>query len=371
MLCLFLLSPVRALSLEERAKELNENADCAFAYHSFLYTETYVPFQGGKAVWDSLNLTQCQAVDMLLLYDKLQELRDIMRSQALSCQPYDELKLEYMRTKLEQIFVREIWPYRLTAFGKERLEAEVLAIPEELAKLKESMKERFIGDGDGKIKMQISENQFDTWFAEWTEQYKNRIPNYIYCKQDAWAQVTEIKNSLNYKFGEILIAYFEFREALKIKQNIQNYYKNLGLFQKNEEDPRFKFFGSLGKGNLKEELQNWEEAWQNAGDVYDNFYTDIEKDSSQKNLLVADLSPGLSFDEAIALLDSQEIALTLETDHLAREARYSVRYGANGELVQQKQEQEVFAMTQSLQQSKSSILNMLQNGEKIYERQCR
>lgn len=314
-------------------------------------------------ITDIWQLSYCQVLDVLELYDELESLRDAYRGAAAACSNTAEYKERYKEIMLELYFIRRIQPAApglLRQYDIANLEARQEA---ELIRLEEEMVDLFVNDQD-----YIDEGVLRLYFDELAKKYEDKIANYRKCDEGPWAQVQEPFVS----FVETMKELQEFGQDLEVP-NYKEIYSMDTL--KGGEGGGLQGVVKINDGGITNTVQ----------EAFGYFKTRREQKQSEleQPIDVADLggietsessssSSTFTIEEALQTIESSEVNYATKDRHNDRLASYQVLYGQGGAQAATDLAGIVSVMNATVEHSNTVDFPQITVGAtKIYDKQCR
>jgi len=281
----------------------------------------------GEYAEDFIKRSWCQLEDIIYLNDRLDNLRDAFREAAFNGENTTAYKKEYLEILLEIYFVRHAQKIDPSLLEEWELEEVVAAREENMAVLREEMKELFVME-EG----QISEALLDEYFDHWVLRYDSKLDNYAHCDAGPWAELGE--------------AIKDFQENMeKLRQSVK--------VEKKEGTPIRTAFKSLQSYFKKTEEQGLEEI--------EDVPTPQEAAQEAKSITAT-----------FEMLSDAEVVYDIEVESNERMANYKILYGQGGALPASELQALVAGINEILEDSNATDFPQIQIGvKKIYDKQCK
>lgn len=299
-----------------------------------------------QGIKDVFTKSSCQLNDLMELDDELESLRENFRTAAFDCADTSAYKKEYHRILMEQYFVRNVQKVRADVVSSNEAASYELLRESILTALRKDMETVFVED-----EKRVSAAVFADYFDNWTAKYDDRITDYVFCEEGAWAELTaswvdfvetiQGLNDINVEVEKI-----DFSDNISINSNIGETFRDLA------EEGR----STLG-------------SWESLVNLMNIETTSIETPADIQDL--ASSGDVFTFGSALELLETDTTRAIIEAENAERRARYRLLYGEGGAVASTDMQGILTALNQIVSETNTKDFpNVITGVAKIYDKQC-
>lgn len=302
---------------------------CLNVYYNYISTAVSEKSRG--EIFKDFTRSYCQVNDIIEINDELETLRDTFRSAAESCQNTTEYQKTYTKLLMEQYFIRNIQKVPSDVIDDSEVDEIKAEKQRKLDLLESDMKEIFVLD-----ESKVTEEDFDTYYAEWSSKYDDSIIKYAHCDEGPWAELTTTWND-----------FIEKMKSIKVKPEKVEYVPPTGKH----------WAPSISK-NIVEFFKKFKEKR-------------LAKIEPKKTVSEA-VAGGASYTDIIGALGDSEQTFNTEVDSATRMAKYQVLYAEGGAKVSSNFQTVIHDLNSIITDSNNvELMNIKKRVDQVKEKQCK
>jgi hypothetical protein len=305
----------------------------------------------GSFIGDFINLSHCQLVDMLEVYERIDTVREGLQDAAYSCGSTAEYKSEYLELLLEVHFIRMLGPLS-TGLNQKSSEADIEAHKEStIAEIEKKMQEDFVDEGQ-----YLNEIRMEELVTEWSRKYGDKLVSYRLCSEGPW--------------GEVASSWTDLQDTLQLISSASESLKDVSY----EGSTNIENIWTLDGVETNEELQAVGRALKKTWDFLKiRRQEGLEKKESELLSLGDSIEAQggtVDFTSYFDTRDDEVEAYAIEVSGADRMARYTLLYGDNGAQVASDLQGTVEVLNATLKTSNTHLSKIEELVKDVYKKQC-
>lgn len=337
----FLLGLALSLSVPERAEAA---LTCPDDYYGFILTVRSENTRQ-EGVKDVFTRSYCQLNDLMALDDELDSLRENFRAAAFDCADTTAYKEEYHRILMEQYFVRNVQKVRSDVISSSEGMSYELLRESILTALRNDMESVFVEE-----EQRVSAAIFDNYFDNWVAKYDDRITDYVFCEEGAWAELTTTWED-----------FVETIESLSIDIEVKKIDFSDNISIDNDVDNELRDIGAEGRSVLN--------TWESYINLMSIETANVETPADIADIV--DSGDSFTFGTAMEVLETDTTRAIIEAEGAERRARYRLLYGEGGAVASTDMQGIIAALNQIISETNTKDFpNVITGVSKVYDRQC-